>query len=246
MPYLNIVILAGGLGKRMQSDLPKVLHCVQETPMIVKLLTQVIKLNPSQILIVVGKYKDIIQETINQYIQNDKIQYVIQEPALGTGDAVKCTLPYLKDGSNTLILNGDNPLLTKELLQTTINKFHNSLHSLQISAIELDNPYGYGRVIVENGVFKQIVEEKDCDEQQKAIKLINCGIYIATSNLLKKFIPLITNQNAQKEYYLTDIVKICTDQCIDIGLDTIDKNRELEVAGVNTKEQLEILNKLVY
>ena len=86
MPYLNIVILAGGLGKRMQSDLPKVLHCVQETPMIVKLLTQVIKLNPSQILIVVGKYKDIIQETINQYIQNDKIQYVIQEPALGTGD----------------------------------------------------------------------------------------------------------------------------------------------------------------
>lgn len=245
MTNLNVIILAGGLGKRMKSDLPKVLHCVQGMPMIVRLLNQVVQLNPSKILIVVGKYKDIIQKTISQYIQNTNIEYVNQEPALGTGHAVLCVLPYLNNNSNTLILNGDNPLLSKELLEDTIQHFNKNTFQLQISAIELDEPFGYGRIIVKDNKFEQIIEEKDCNDLERQIKLINCGIYIAITILLKEIIPKITNQNAQNEYYLTDIVKIGKDYDANIGLYIMDKNREIELTGVNTKEQLDKLNELL-
>lgn len=243
MVKLIVTLLAGGLGKRMQSPLPKVLHKVGGIPMIVRLLEEVEKLNPYKIFVVAGQYKDIIEKTINQYILNDlQVNYIIQQKPLGTGHAVFCTLSELEDHTVNLILNGDNPMLTTELLENLIDNFIIEKRDIQIAAIELGDPTGFGRIIMNKNNFEKIVEEKDCDDAQKQIQLINCGIYIATSELLKEYIPLIQNNNAQHEYYLTDIVEICQINKIVIGLHILDSSQELYVTGINTKEQLDALN----
>jgi len=246
MTKLIVTILAGGLGKRMESPLPKVLHKVDGIPMIIRLLEEVEKLNPLKIYVVVGQYRDIIEQTINQYILNDlQINYIIQQIPMGTGHAVFCTLDQLEENSINLILNGDNPMLTKELLQELIFNFVVNQMAIQITAIKLNDPTGFGRIILNNNNFEKIVEEKDCNDLQKQIQLINCGIYIVKSELLKKYIPQIRNNNAQYEYYLTDIVEVCKKNEVSIGLYILDSSQELYITGVNTKEQLDNLNKIL-
>lgn len=239
----TIIILAGGLGKRMQSELPKVLHLVNNIPMIVKLLKEIQQLNPYKIIIVVGKFKDIINKTIKQYFDDINITYAIQDTPLGTGHAVLCTLNLLDDNTTTLIMNGDNPMITSSTMKSALDNFINNKNDLQITTIRANNPTGSGRIIINNGTFEKIVEEKDCSDEQKQLKLINCGIYVASSNILKKSIPKIENNNSQKEYYLTDIVEICKkSKKVSIGLYEIDSDKELEVININTKEQLDNLN----
>jgi bifunctional N-acetylglucosamine-1-phosphate-uridyltransferase/glucosamine-1-phosphate-acetyltransferase GlmU-like protein len=240
--------MAGGLGKRMESTTPKVLHLVDGTPMIVKIIQELFKLQTKidKLILVVGKFKDIIHETIIKYININKynIHYAMQEEPKGTGHAILCTLDLLDDDAINLIVNGDNPMLTNTTIQNTLNNFLSSNIDLQILSINSKNPDGCGRIIMNKNIFEKIVEEKDCTEEQRQIKLINCGIYIATTTLLKKYIPQINNNNAQKEYYLTDIVHICKDNN-KIGLDIIDSSKELEIININTKEQLTSLNKIL-
>lgn len=241
--HLYVTIMAGGLGKRMQSQLPKVLHKVSGIPMIVKILNEVKQLNPLKILIIVGQFKEIICETINNYIKIDNIEYVMQETPLGSGHAVLCSLNNLNENGFNLIVNGDNPMLTHKTLSEAIHNFKQNEFELQITAINAKNPIGCGRIILENDIFQKIIEEKDCDEEQKKINLINTGIYLASNIILKKYIPLIKNENKQNEYYLTDIVEIYKNNVEKIiGLFIIDSNKELEVININTKEQLEELN----
>lgn len=250
MDNLIVTIMAGGLGKRMQSQIPKVLHEVAGLPMLVRLLNQVNNLKPNKIIIVVGIYKEIITQTLSKYIDISNIIFANQDTPLGTGHAVLCTLHYLdidkdKDKIN-LILNGDNPMLSKETLQFIYDEYVKNNKKLQITAINLDNPTGNGRIIQNNNIFEKIVEEKDCSPEQRNIQLVNCGIYLADINMLNVYIPKIKNNNAQHEYYLTDIVELYKNgEHKPVGLCILDKDRSLEIINVNTKEQLDQLNKLV-
>ncbi len=255
--------MAGGLGKRMESDLPKVLHKVYGIidqknvydefksnfkitgydsylkPMIVHVINTSLKLNPKKIFIVVGSYKDIIEKTINEYFDsNDLIEYIIQEKALGTGHAVMCCLPRLQSYPNTetLILSGDVPLISVNTIKNLINEPNKFLIT------KLTNPFGCGRIILENNKVIKIVEEKDCSSEEKNIKLVNCGIYQINSDILLKFIPQITNNNKACEYYLTDIVELMVKNFIEISYYELNECAQYEIKNVNTKVDLESLN----
>jgi UDP-N-acetylglucosamine diphosphorylase/glucosamine-1-phosphate N-acetyltransferase len=235
---LIIIIMAGGLGKRMSSDLPKVLHRIKDKPMLVHVLEQSILLEPSQILVVVGKYKDIIVNTLNKYIDISNINFVYQQEPLGTGHAIQCCLEHLqqcKDNSTTLILSGDVPLLQ----YNTVTEFLKNNSKAILMTTLLDNPNGYGRIIENNDIFTKIVEDKDCLPEEKQVKKVNCGIYAFNTELLCKYIIKIDNNNSQKEYYLTDIIKLIRNN-EDIIVETFDIEKEIQyqIMGVNTQEQL--------
>lgn len=241
-----VVIMAGGLGKRMNSDLPKVLHKIADKPMIVHVILEAQRINPSKIICVVGKYKDIIVSTIKEYIDydNQKIIFVNQPEPLGTGHAIQCCIDELRkdNDSNVIILSGDVPLLK----YSTISDFLQNVDTGKLMTTEFDNPTGYGRIIEKNGIFEKIVEEKDCLPEERLVKKVNCGIYVFDSRILCKYLPYLTNNNSQKEYYLTDIVEIIK-QHEDIKIDTmnIPKERQYEIMGVNTIEQLRELEDLM-
>lgn len=241
---LVVIIMAGGLGKRMNSNLPKVLHCIKEKPMLVHVVEQALLLNPTKILIVVGKYKEVIKNTLNDYINIDKTNkliYVHQEEPLGTGHAIQCCLPELinfQRNSITLILSGDVPLLQHDTLKTFLQ--HNNEATLMTTL--LDNPTGYGRIIEDNNIFTKIVEEKECLTNEKLVNKVNCGIYAFNTELLCKYITKLDNNNSQHEYYLTDIIKIikCNENII-INTFDIPKKIQYQIMGVNTTDQLKDL-----
>jgi len=241
---LNICILAGGEGKRMKSDLPKVCHLFKNKPMIVHIIEKSLELNADKIIIITGKHNLKIQETIQKYISTDifeKLKFVIQETPLGTGHAVQCTLNEYNNNVNVLILNGDTPNLSIQLL----NKFISSIGDNKLLISEIDNPTGYGRIIMDNkNQIIKIVEEKDCNDEERKTNKINSGIYLLNSNDLKKYLPLLKNNNKSKEYYLTDIIEIFRNNQIYTNGYLIEKYENDFILGVNTKEQLMNLEKM--
>jgi len=234
-----IIIMAGGLGKRMNSELPKILHVVHNKPMLCHVIEQSIQLNPYKIFIVVGKYKNIIEQTIGEL--NNKVEFIVQPEPLGTGHAIQCCrdelLRYPK--KKVLILSGDVPLLTSSTMQTMLS----DVKHVKIVTTLLDNPYGYGRIIEYDGLVK-IVEEKDATDQERTIKNVNCGIYIIQSKLLCTYLPLLQNNNKQNEYYLTDIIALIQQGDIHVDTYTVSNEKQYEIMGVNTVEQLIELEKL--
>ena len=239
-----IIIMAGGLGKRMNSNIPKVLHCLDNKPMLVKIIETSLLLKPKKIMIVVGKYKEIIIETIKKYISLDYLEFVDQFEAKGTGHAIKCSRNNLinTDVEDVLILSGDVPLISKE---TILNCLSN-LNKCKIITTIVDEPSGLGRIILKNNKFIKIVEEKDCSNEEKKIKLINTGVYAFKKDILCKYILHLNNNNAQKEYYLTDIIEIIKEnENIDIDMYEISKEKQYELTGVNTKQQLIDLSNLI-
>lgn len=237
-----VVIMAGGLGKRMNSDLPKVLHKVNDKPMLLHVIESALAIQPVKIYIVVGKYLPLIKDTLYYYNMLHHIEFIIQDEPLGTGHAIQCCRPYLyqHEYSNTIILSGDVPLLTT----ATIRNMIKNLEYVRILTTTLENPTGYGRVIETNdGIFKKIVEEKDCNDVERKCKKINAGIYAFDTITLCKYLPLLSNDNAQGEYYLTDIVEIImTKEEVEIESYEIPEEKQIELTGVNTEEQLEELN----
>jgi len=243
---LSIIIMAGGLGKRMNSSLPKILHKILNKPMIVHVIEESIKLLPTKIIIVVGKYKDIIEKTLKEYldINNLPIKFVNQPEALGTGNAIKCCIDELQINKTqlTLILSGDVPLLRSE---TMINIIEN-INKVKIMTAEFETSTGYGRIIELNSKFVKIIEEKDCSQEQKQIKKINCGIYAFNTDILCKYLPYLSNNNSQKEYYLTDIIEIIKiNENIEVDTFNITKDKNHEITGINTIDQLLELEKLM-
>lgn len=241
MNKLIVAIMAGGLGKRMESNIPKVLHKLNKLPLIVHVINTALQLNPEKILIIVGKYKIEIEKEIKKYINKNiiekNIEYIIQNEPLGTGHAVRCCIDYFKDNidSNILILSGDVPLISKD----TLFKFITSNNKISLLINEINNPYGYGRIILKNNIFDKIVEEKDANNEEKLINIVNSGIYYIKSDLLVKYLPLINNNNNQNEYYLTDILEIIKNrENININLFLLEKKKNYEILGVNTKDQL--------
>ena len=248
---LVAIIMAGGLGKRMNSELPKVLHKIAGVPMICHILTKLTELSsvkPS-VMIVVGKYRQIIEETINIFLQEkdlqfliEKIQYIDQIEPMGTGHAIQCCRSELLKYPNTnvLILSGDVPLISSQLMMKMVT----NLNTIKIAVTCLENSTGYGRIVEKHGKFDKIVEEKDCNAEQKTIKKVNCGLYTVDCNTLCRYLPYLKNNNSQNEYYLTDIIEIIKCEAR-IDMVEISKESQHEIMGVNTLQQLEELEKLL-
>jgi len=224
---LSIVILAAGKGTRMKSTKPKVLHTISGKPMLFHIIDEALKLS-DDITVVLSHQFDLVKGKIKNSYKNIKIEHQDIQNFPGTGGALKGVTFH---NERVLILNGDMPLVTKASLE----KLTKSTAPIAMSILNLENPSGYGRVIIEEGYAKEIVEEKDCTIEQKAIKSVNAGVYCVKSALLEELIPLINNKNSQQEYYLTDIIKMAVARGLEIEPIVVD---EEEFMGVNSKAHL--------
>ena len=241
---LVVTIMAAGKGTRMNSDIPKVLVPFLGIPMIVRIILTVRELNAREIIIIVSRENsNIIKNTILDKCGLLGIRFVTQENQLGTGDSIKCSVPYYNDNDNVLILNGDMPAITTNIL----SKFIKSYYYVNILSIKVNNPYGYGRIILdEKKNFKKIVEENECTDIEKKEELINIGIYYISAKILKDHIGLINNVNSKQEYYITDIFEIIRDKTtILINNYELERKEKKYILGVNTMDELIKLEDMV-
>jgi len=238
---IAVVILAAGMGKRMKSDIPKVLHPVLGRPMLGYVVDAVRRLSPERIVAVVGH----VGGDVKSVIGSNRITYATQAEQLGTGDAVKSAKKALgKFQGDVLIINGDFPLITTKTLKNFISKHTKGRHALSILSSDVDKPHGYGRIIRDDtGVVQGIVEEKEATPLQKGIKEINSGTYCVNSKFLWKALLRLNANNKQKEFYLTDIVQVASEKSLKIGVLKI-KNVN-EVLGVNNRSELALVEKLL-
>lgn len=238
---LATVILAAGKGTRMKSDLPKVLHIVDDKPMLIHVIDLARQLNSERIIAILGYKKYLVIEAI----KSENVEYIIQEPQLGTGHAVQQTESLLKDFTgDVLILSGDVPLLRKSTIDKMLKIHREADNGATVLTAMFENPHGYGRVIRKNNdTLDYIIEEKDCNDEQRKIKEINAGIYIFKSKELFPALNKIKNDNKQNEYYLPDTLKYIAKAGQSIALHITDE--PIEITGVNTVEQLKELN-LIY
>jgi bifunctional UDP-N-acetylglucosamine pyrophosphorylase/glucosamine-1-phosphate N-acetyltransferase len=228
---LRVVILAAGKGTRMRSDLPKVLHKVANKPMVEHVIDTARSLKPEAINLIYGHGGEQLQNTI----QGEDLTWVEQREQLGTGHAVQQVIPYLKDDEKVVILYGDVPLLTESTLIKLLTATQTT--ELGLLTMTLDDPNGYGRIV--RNTDKQvtgIVEQKDANAEQLAIQEVNTGIMIADGAKLKAWLENLSNDNAQKEYYLTDIVAMAAEQGVTIA--TAQPDATYEVEGANNRQQL--------
>ena len=235
---LEIVVLAAGKGTRMRSNIPKVLHKLAGKPMLQHVLDSSTQLSPQQVTIVYGFAGDQVQAQI----ADTNIGWVEQAEQKGTGHAVEQALPRIGSDSKVLILYGDVPLISVETLSGLLDKV-NSDSSIAVLTCELQNPQGYGRIVrdTENKVVG-IVEQKDATKTQQNINEINTGIMVIPAVLLQQWIPGLSSDNAQGEYYLTDIVELAANQGIDIC--THQPNSVYEIEGINSRLQLAKLERI--
>lgn len=238
---LNVVILAAGKGTRMKSSLPKVLQPLAKKPLLTHVLETSFCLDANRVVVVYGHGGDQVRDVISGQFPGKPIHWVEQREQLGTGHAVKQAKPELQSGSRTLILYGDVPLISA----ATLTRFLNLVQpgQLGVLTVRLDDPKGYGRIIRDHsGAVREIVEEKDAGDEIRKIKEVNTGILLADSLDLQAWLPLIDNNNAQGEYYLTDLVKIANNH--DVPVIGCQVDDAIEVEGVNDKRQLARLERM--
>jgi len=233
---MNVVILAAGMGKRMQSALPKVLHPLAGKPLLQHVIDTARGLNPSKLCVIYGHGGAAVPSAVQAWSLDGgvAIDTALQEPQLGTGHAVMQALPQIDEQAPTLVLYGDVPLTTAASLRRLVEAAGND--KLAILTVEQANPFGLGRIVRENGHIVRIVEEKDANEAERAIREINSGIMVIPTRFLTGWLGALKNNNAQGEYYLTDIVA----QAVAAGVPVVSAqpSAEWEVAGVNSKVQL--------
>ena len=232
---LQTLIMAAGKGTRMESDLPKVLHTVHDRPLLDYVIDAALKTGSEKIIVIIGHQAELVRKTF----ASRNLIFVEQFEQLGTGHAVlQAQHVFSHYQGNILILCGDVPLLSAEILQQFINEHVSSRVTLSVLTTLLDNPQGYGRIVKEDGTQKilRIVEERDATPAERLIKEINSGIYLAESPFLFDAVSRITNTNKQKEYYLTDIVEIANRDGLSVrACLTADSQA---VMGINTPEEL--------
>jgi bifunctional UDP-N-acetylglucosamine pyrophosphorylase/glucosamine-1-phosphate N-acetyltransferase len=234
MKPLNVVILAAGKGTRMYSAKPKVLHALAGKPLVAHVLDCAQSLNPEIICVVYGHGGESVPQAMAKY----GASYALQEPQLGTGHAVQQAVPHLSDNSQTLVLYGDVPLIQ----QKTLHQMLQSGGLMALLTVNMPNPAGYGRIIRnESGTVVGIVEEKDATDAQRLITEVNTGIMLVDTDLLRQCLAKLGNNNAQGEYYLTDVVELAVAQGVTIH--TTQPAYEWEIHGINNKSQLAVLER---
>lgn len=233
---MNIVILAAGMGKRMHSNLPKVLHPLAGKALLSHVVDTAKTLSPTQIIVVYGHGGDVVKDAY----ANQNLSFALQEPQLGTGHAVMQAIPLLKDEEPTLILYGDVPLISAVTLKRLMALAGNQ--ALGILTARVPNPFGFGRMVRKNGKIVRIVEHKDATEEELLIDEINTGIMVAPTQKLKTWLKNLSNNNAQKEYYLTDIVEKALNE--EVQIVSAEPDAIWETLGINNKKQLAELERI--
>ena len=236
---LSVIILAAGKGTRMQSAKPKVLQTLAGKSLLAHVLDTCHQLTVDETIIVHGFGGEQVKAEITTQYAQSALTWVAQTEQLGTGHAVKVTLSDLPKDGQSLILYGDVPLVSCQTL--TALKSANT-DGMSMLTLTVDNPFGLGRIKRDNnGNIEAIVEQKDASADEQAIKEINSGIYCVDNALLHKYLPKLSNDNAQQEYYLTDIVKMAVADGIAIA--AIEPEHTFEIEGVNNRQQLASLER---
>ena len=231
------IILAAGKGTRMKSDTPKVLHTIFEKTLVGYVIEAVNNTGlADENFVIVGHQAERVEEYINKNYNNAKC--ILQSPQLGTGHAVSMALPYLKDfDGEVVILCGDTPLITSETIKEFVEAHRANKADITVMSAIFKNPTNYGRIIRNSdGSLNSIVEEKDADSEQKLVKEINAGIYCINWAKVKPAFSELTSNNAQGEYYLTDIIKWGNEKNLAVNAYTLKNNDE--IFGINSKAHL--------
>jgi UDP-N-acetylglucosamine diphosphorylase/glucosamine-1-phosphate N-acetyltransferase len=204
---IAVIILAAGMGTRMKSDKAKVLHEIQGQPMILFVVKAAQKVAGDDIIVVIGHQASKVQTVVSG---TANLLFAYQEQQLGTAHAVQCALPQIPEHcEHVVILCGDVPLIKPETITKLVEDHISARRDVSLLAVELDNPFGYGRIVLDDhGQISAIIEETDASAEQKQIKLINTGIYCIDKAFLLDALPQIHPSNAQGELYLTDIISI--------------------------------------
>ena len=203
---LSVAILAAGKGTRMESSIPKVLHKISGKSLLQRVIDTCIELNPDQIFVITGHKSKEVQESIPE---NKKIQFVIQDPQLGTGHAIQVLCKEVKKHEGKLlILNGDVPLIRPNTLKNLLYLQDSKNADVSLITTKKTNPHGYGRVFLNGDFIERIVEEKDCNNLERENQLINAGIYCFNWGNLSEIFNSLQSNNNQKEIYLTDTVSL--------------------------------------
>lgn len=231
----TIIILAAGKGTRMRSEKAKVLHLLSGRPMISYVLRAAKQVAGDQVIVVVGTQAEQVKAEI---LKEADVRFALQPDQMGTGHAVRCALPMLSDHiEEVVILSGDVPLIQAATINTLIRQHRKNRNHLTLMALKLDDPFGYGRLILNrNGNVERIVEETDATGAERAITLVNAGIYCVEKSFLASAVRRLDTNNRQNEMYLTDIVKIARDQNRRTGWMVCENPCEL--AGINTRRDL--------
>ena len=233
---MNIVILAAGMGKRMRSRLPKVLQPLADKPMLEHVIEKARLLgSDNRLIVVVGHGAEAVK---SYFAQASDLIFALQAEQLGTGHALLQALPYCDPEKPTLVLLGDVPLIRPQTLQDLVNAAGDHVGLLTVC---LDNPKGYGRIVRREGEVFAIVEEKDATEQERLINEVNTGIMVLPTRYLERWLNELGNQNAQGEYYLTDVIARAVSE--GVPAKTARSTSATEVEGVNNKVQLAALER---
>lgn len=233
---MSVVILAAGKGTRMYSDLPKVLHTLAGKPMVQHVIDAANKSGAQRVNLVYGHGGDLLKQTLN----DDALNWVLQAEQLGTGHAMQMAAPFFADDEDILMLYGDVPLISLETLQRL--REAKPQGGIGLLTVKLDDPTGYGRIARENDKVVGIVEHKDASEAQRKINEINTGILVANGADLKRWLGKLDNNNAQGEFYITDIIALAHGEGREIA--AVHPDRLSEVEGVNNRLQLSRLERV--
>jgi bifunctional UDP-N-acetylglucosamine pyrophosphorylase/glucosamine-1-phosphate N-acetyltransferase len=223
----SIIILAAGKGSRMKSPQAKVLHNISGKPMLFHIIKESLKIS-NDVSVVIAHQKEEVQKQMEAFFDN--VTFVVQDATNfpGTGGAMKNVSPK---NEKVIVLNGDMPLITADALQG----FLDTDADVIMSIFDLENPDGYGRVVIENDQVEYIVEQKDSNAEELKVTTVNAGIYAFTKDVIEKYIPLLDNNNAQEEYYLTDVISMARKDGLNIAPLLVD---EEHFKGVNSKKDL--------
>lgn len=235
MTQLSVVILAAGKGTRMYSDLPKVLHPVAGKPMVKHVIDTAKQLDAQQIHLIYGHGADLLKARLSE----EPVNWVFQAEQLGTGHAMQQAAPFFADDENIVMLYGDAPLITKATLERLIAA--KPENGIALLTVELENPTGYGRIIRENGSVVATVEQKDANEAQLKVKEVNTGVMVASGASFKKWLKNLNNNNAQGEYYITDVIAMANQEGFKVQ--AVQATEFMEVEGANNRLQLAALER---
>ncbi|MEG0872998.1 MAG: sugar phosphate nucleotidyltransferase [Clostridia bacterium] len=238
MSNLKAVILAGGKGTRMHSQLPKVLHKIYDRCIVDYVCNACEDAGFSEICMVVGHKS----EQVIEHVKRDCVTFCMQKEQLGTGHAVLQANEYIKDDDTVLVINGDQPLISSYTIKSLISFFEQGNYGGAVLSGIVDKPGSLGRIIRdENGNLIKIVEKKDCNEQEEKVREVNIGVYCFKGSLLKKALKKLDNNNAQKEYYITDLPYHIIAEGHHFGAFVIPDITEFQ--GINSREELAIVTK---